>query len=109
MKKREWTPERRQAASVKAKALFAALPESVRESRRQAAATAGAAGRAAYAEKYPERLRLSHETKAAVADGTVVPGPCDDCGGAAAHPEFDYSRLALVGWSHFDCRKGRAR
>ena len=109
MRKREWTPERQQAASVKAKALFAALPESVREERRQAARAHGEKGLAAYAEKYPERIRLSNETKAAIADGTLIPGPCDDCGKPDAQPEFDYSRLALSGWSHYDCRKVRTR
>ena len=109
MRKREWTPERRQAASVKAKAMFDTLPESVRESRRQVARVAGAAGRAAYEAKYPERMRLSNETKAAIADGTLVPEPCSDCGGPDAPAELDYSRLALVGWSHYDCRRKRAR
>lgn len=108
-KPRRWTPERRKKASIRAKAYFASLPESVQEERRQTARVSGEKGRAAYAEKYLERVRLSEQTKAAIAAGSLIPGLCNDCGEADAAPEFDYSRLALAGWSHYDCRKARAR
>lgn len=63
----------------------------------------------AYAAKYPERVELSNRTRAAIADGSLVPGPCADCGGDGAQPEYDYTRLELARWSHYDCRKKRVR
>lgn len=97
-----WSVARRKRASERAKAHWERTPEGIREQWM-------GAGRQAYAVKYPERAALSARTRAAIADGSLVPGLCADCGRPDAAPEFDYERLELAGWSHYDCRKARLR
>ena len=66
-----------------------------------------ARGRAAYANKYPERVALVAKARQQIEEGTVKPMTCIDCGLGGAEPEFDYVILQMIGWSHYRCRKER--
>ena len=57
-----------------------------------------------FARKHPGRAALVDRIRAAMADGSLVPGPCDGCGGGA-RPLYDWERLALVGWRCQACRR----
>lgn len=99
-KRQKWSAYQREAWSLMAKRQWAETPAAVREEWMQK-------GRAAYAAKYPERVTFIRAVRAEIEAGHLVPGPCQDCGGSDAQPEFDYGRLELTGWSHYDCRKAR--
>lgn len=58
----------------------------------------------AYAAKYPDRVALQEQTRAAIASGALVPQPCDRCRGEA-RPLYDYDAGRVVGWRCLRCRK----
>lgn len=97
-RRRQWTPEKRERASIRGKSLWESRSPEERE-------RILAKGRAAYEAKYPERVAISAQTNAAILDGELVPGPCRFCGLPDAAPEHDWALLRFSGWSHYDCRK----
>ena len=99
---KKWTPSKRKRASLQAKKRYANTAEEVRNGWL-------AKSRTAYLSKYPERAALITKTKEQIASGEIAPEPCRVCEADEAKPEYDYERLAFVGWSHFKCRKVVAR
>ena len=97
----QWSPARREAASIVAKARLASTPGEVLRERLDR-------GRATYAARYPWKVEFRENLWARIASGDVVPGPCERCG-ADATPSIVFDDEAktgeLVGWHCYSCRR----
>jgi len=110
--KKRWTPERRAVAAAKSKARWEALSESAREARLVQARGLGAAGAAnrtaAFAAKYPWREPLYEGLRARIARGDLVPEPCDRCAGEGRmmlRYDDEARTVELLAWRCYPCRR----
>ena len=59
----------------------------------------------AYRKKYPERVAVQEQVKEQIAAGSLIPQPCDRCGGEG-RPVHNYHGAGpqVIAWRCFPCR-----
>lgn len=103
-----WTPERRERARRQANRYWSS-PEGQRKRERLRQASIASFNK--WAEENPDKAELVERTRAAIADGEIVPQPCAECG-EPSKPIYDWHEMKVSGWRELCLRcfrKGQSR